>query len=244
MITAAGIIAAGDGTRLQSYAPGTPKPLVPVAGQPLIYWTVSSLKAAGIRSITLLHNSRGKAIPEYLTKQFKDIEWNFLQQDTQSSWETFRIVASQLAKSHPEFIMSTADALAGSEDVARFCFESDGAVRSGCQGSLALTSFVEDEKPLWADCGASNRITAMGPEAVDRKYVTCGLYGMTRELAQTFPPAKEYDSLRKFWIASIHEKRRILGIPLSKTVDVDRPEDIPTAEDFIQSYLLRAYASK
>lgn len=52
-ITQAMILAAGKGTRMQPLTLRTPKPLVPVAGKPLIVWHIERLAQAGIRHITL-----------------------------------------------------------------------------------------------------------------------------------------------------------------------------------------------
>ena len=64
----AGIIAAGEGSRLA--AVGAVKPLIPVAGKPLIHWIADGLRTAGASALTVLTNSRGAAVPQSLAASF------------------------------------------------------------------------------------------------------------------------------------------------------------------------------
>ena len=227
----AGIIAAGLGTRLASSHPDLPKPLVPVAGRPLCHWVAASLIQSGTREITLLHNSRGRAVRESLEKAFPQVGWTFIEADTASSWESFRLVSLALSETCEEFLMSTVDAIIPPAEVrsfAAFC------VSRGARAGLALTDFVEDEKPLWADIDAAGAVTALGEACRQRKYVTSGLYHMTGEAARRMPDAARYDSLRKFLIGLVEQGISVAGHPLSKTLDVDRPEDVIQAEGFLK----------
>ena len=52
MSIAAGIIAAGEGSRLSQAA--AIKPLIPVARRPLIHWIVDALRYAGCQQLTVL----------------------------------------------------------------------------------------------------------------------------------------------------------------------------------------------
>lgn len=230
----AGIIAAGDGRRLQAAYPETPKPLVPVGGRPLVHWIVSSLRAAGTRAVTVLLNSRGRAVRDYLSSQFAEMEWTFLERDTRSSWESFRLVGGQLARDNERFLMSTVDALVPPSELSDFIRASSRLLQEpapGCVATLALTRFVEDENPLWAELGPDGRVAVLGPEARTREFVTCGLYALSRGLARSFPPAEAHRSLRGFW-AEAAGGGRVAGIPLGATVDVDRPQDLRTADAF------------
>lgn len=228
----AGIIAAGEGLRLQGAFPALPKPMIPVRGLPLAHWTLSALRSAGVESVTLLHNSKGGLLREYLQPLFPDLRWTFLQADTRSSWESFRLVASRCAEGKAPFLVSTVDALVPPAEVARFART---ALEGGLDAALALTRFVEDEKPLWAELGSDGRVRALGEAAAKREFVTCGLYLLSPALAAAFPAPGEFSSLREFWGWAVESGRRVLGVPLAKTVDVDRPEDLPAAEALLSS---------
>ncbi|MBS1174860.1 MAG: cugP [Burkholderiaceae bacterium] len=66
MIQVAMIFAAGRGERMRPLTDTTPKPLLQVAGKPLIVWQIEALARAGIRQIVINHAWLGAQISDYL----------------------------------------------------------------------------------------------------------------------------------------------------------------------------------
>lgn len=227
MNLAAGIIAAGEGSRLAGQGPV--KPLIPVAGRPLIHWVVDGLGYAGSEKITVLTNSRGGAVPTSLKAAFPKMNFDFVTADTASSFESFRLVARRLAETDDDFVISTTDALIRTEDVRTFVASCRA---SRCDAGLALTAFVDDEKPLWADVDEVGLVTGLGADAKTKRFVTCGLYYMTKLAAGRLPAAAEHTRLRDY-LSSLTATLRVAGVILSKTLDVDRPSDLSMAERFL-----------
>lgn len=226
----AGIIAAGEGSRLAQRLPGIVKPMIPVAGRPLCHWVVDGLRSAGLSRVTVLTNSRGGAVPPSLQVSFPDMEFDFVTADTASSFESFRLVSLRLAAESESFLISTVDALIPPGEVARFLER----CRAGdAEAGLALTGHVDDEKPLWADIDASGRVTGLGEDSQARRLVTCGLYYMTRRAAERLPAAADHGRLRDFLASLVRSQARVQGVVLAKTLDVDRPEDLAAAETFL-----------
>ena len=228
----AGIIAAGDGLRLKGSHPSLIKPLVPVAGRPLCHWVVDSLRQAGVEDFTVLFNSRGRRAQESLLAAFPSLRWTFLEADTASSWESFRLVARSLAESAEDFVISTVDAIMPPSETRRFA---EAARAAGAPAALALTDFVDDEKPLWADLGADGRITALGTAARTRRHATSGLYYLTSAAVRAMPPARAHAKLRDY-LGALAAAGPVAGVVLAKTLDVDRPEDVRQAEDFVAAF--------
>lgn len=56
------ILAAGRGERMRPLTDHTPKPLLPVGGQPLIVWHLQRLAAAGVREVVINHAHLGEQI--------------------------------------------------------------------------------------------------------------------------------------------------------------------------------------
>ncbi|HDS1734349.1 N-acetylmuramate alpha-1-phosphate uridylyltransferase MurU [Pseudomonas sp. BP8] len=60
------ILAAGKGERMRPLTLHTPKPLVPVAGQPLIEYHLRALAAAGVSDVVINHAWLGQQIEDHL----------------------------------------------------------------------------------------------------------------------------------------------------------------------------------
>ena len=229
----AGIIAAGDGVRLKASHPEFIKPLIPVKGKPLCHWIVAGLREAGVSDIAVLFNTQGRRARESLLSAFPELRWTFLEKDTSSSWESFRLMAETLAAGgSDDFLISTVDAVILPGEVKRFAAR---AREMNAPAVLALTDFVDAEKPLWANLGQDCRITALGEAARGQVHATCGLYYLTAQTARSLPAAGAYGRLRDY-LAALVAEGRTTGVVLSKTLDVDRPQDVRQAEDFVTTF--------
>ncbi len=60
------ILAAGRGERMRPLTDSTPKPLLPVGGQPLILWHLQALAAAGVRDVVINQGWLGEQLPAVL----------------------------------------------------------------------------------------------------------------------------------------------------------------------------------
>ena len=60
------ILAAGRGERMRPLTDTTPKPLLPLAGKPLIHYHLESLAAAGVREVVINHAHLGHLIESAL----------------------------------------------------------------------------------------------------------------------------------------------------------------------------------
>ena len=59
------IMAGGKGTRIASIKSDVPKPMIPIAGKPILEWQIANLKACGLTEITLVIGYLGNAIQDY-----------------------------------------------------------------------------------------------------------------------------------------------------------------------------------
>jgi NDP-sugar pyrophosphorylase family protein len=135
--------------------------------------------------------------------------------------------------SDDSFLLFTVDAIFGQQTVEDFL---QGArALEDAKGVLALTPFIDDEKPLWARLDTSNRITGLGDPAHGSPLVTAGFYYFSPDIFAEIPSARirRLSALRQFLSHLLDEGYPLYGIPVPKTIDVDHPEDLVKAEAYL-----------
>jgi NDP-sugar pyrophosphorylase family protein len=227
-----GIIAAGEGRRLREDGWPMPKPLVPVAGVPLMESVIRNFVAAGITSIVAIVNEDGRACVEWARDRFPlaredgrgdALDLRFIVKATASSLESFREVAGQPGSG--PLLISTVDAWCPAAEFVRFVERARR--RPAAATVLALTPLVADERPLWARLGADGRVVALGEPAGD--LVTAGMY-LVSERARRLTPPPELGRLRELLAWLVRQGEPVYGEIVPTVVDVDRASDVALAE--------------
>lgn len=72
---------AGAGTRLRPHTYTQPKPLIPVAGKPIISFIVDSLVDAGVNEFVFIIGYLGEKIRLYVEERYPDLEVEFVTQE-------------------------------------------------------------------------------------------------------------------------------------------------------------------
>lgn len=218
-----GIIAAGEGRRLRRDGFTAPKPLVEVAGVPLIGAVLRNFEEAGVTSITIIVNEEERACVEWVRAHRAALEVEFIVKTTASSLESFREVTGR-GPAGP-MLVSTVDAWCAPEDFARFAAEA--ARRPEEATVLAVTPLVADEKPLWVTLGSEGRVRAIGDSRGG--LVTAGVYRVS-DRARRIESAPALGRLRDYlgWLLGSDEP--MYGEIIETVVDVDRREDVASAE--------------
>ena len=217
------ILAAGEGSRFRAAGWTTPKPLIPVAGVPLIEHTIRHFLAAGVPSIGLIVNEESRGVASWAQARFPSVALECLIKRTRSSFESFQTLMARAAGVRT--LVSTVDAWCADEDFARFVTVAREHPLEATV--LALTPLVADEWPLWARVDRTGRVTELGGESGD--LVTAGIYlvpAHVRRLATIAAASR----LREFLVTLVASGEPVHGVVLPAVVDVDRPEDVALAE--------------
>ncbi len=228
----AGIIAAGKGERLMAGGIEMPKPLVPIAGEPLIARAIRAAARLKVDSVACIVNDLHPAVAAYLHREKWPVPVDVVIRTTPSSMESLFGLA-QLLTEEP-FVLFTVDAVFPSGTLESFVSAAKDC-RDGL-GALALTRFVDDEKPLWVRTDGENRIVTLGEAAAESGLVTAGFYYFRPEIFDFIAAARSrgFQALRQFLGLLAQCSRPLYGIPVATTIDVDHPEDIEKAEAFLK----------
>ncbi|MDE7411695.1 MAG: NTP transferase domain-containing protein [Paramuribaculum sp.] len=227
------IIAAGEGSRLVQEGVALPKPLVQLCGQPMIKRLIDIFLQCNAQSLSVIVNEQMTQVREYLESLSFPVPFNLVVKSTPSSMHSFYEVSRKFA-ADGKFVLTTVDTIFRADDFRRYveAFESD----SSADGYMGVTSYIDDEKPLYIDVDSQMKITAFRdtPSGSDR-YISGGIYGLDSRALEVLARCVEggVSRMRNYQRALVDEGLSLRAYPFSKIIDVDHAADILTAEKFI-----------
>ncbi|MDD2961414.1 MAG: NTP transferase domain-containing protein [Muribaculaceae bacterium] len=226
------IIAAGEGSRLAQEGVKKPKPLVELNGQPMIGRLVSIFSRLNAESISIIVNNEMTEVREYIEELAKQYPINIVVKSTPSSMHSFYELSKVMKPG--KFCLTTVDTIFKERDFERYikAFEADEKY----DGMMAVTPYIEDEKPLYVDTDVDLNILAFRDSKWDEaKYVSGGIYALNEKAVDILADCIEQgvSRMRNFQRALVASGLRLYAYPIDKIIDVDHAEDIATAESFI-----------
>jgi len=230
------IIAAGEGSRLVQEGVKLPKPLVRLNGTPMIKRLIDIFMRHNPESLSIIVNEQMTQVREYIESLELPVPLRLTVKSTPSSMHSFWEVSRGFNSG--KFCLTTVDTIFRDDEFGRYIeeFEADDKA----DGYMAVTSFIDDEKPLYIDVDDNNRITAFRDEAFDGvKYISGGVYGLTAPALDTLNRCMDrgVSRMRNYQRALIDDGLNLRAYPFRKIVDVDHAGDIATAEKFISQPL-------
>ena len=231
----AGLIAAGLGERLRDGGITVPKPLIAIAGTPLVDRVLDAVAAAGIDEVVCIFNALADsdAVAHHCRARQGLPRLTIVRRTTSSSMESLFVLAPLLGDA-PALVL-TVDAVF--DPVILREFLAAAARTTGADVVLAVTSFIDDEKPLWVSLDGAGRVDALGEDAAASALVTAGFYVFAPRVFAEIAAARaaRLSALRQFLGHLLRRGYHMYGAPVGKSVDVDRPEDIAAADAFARS---------
>ena len=226
------IIAAGEGLRLQEEGINIPKPLVEINGVPLIQRIIDIGLKNGADSIACIINEESEELERYLQNNYTKQPVNLIVKSTPSSFHSLYQLNRFITA---PFLLTTTDSVFKEDEYSAFL--EYGTNNSDAYAVLAVTNFIDDEKPLYAEVEEDSRIVSLSDKNRNYEFVTGGLYLFNKDIRKYVDEAAEQGvyRLRNFLRYLLQKELRMYAYPFSKIIDVDHKLDIVKAEEFLNN---------
>ena len=228
----AAILAAGEGYRLKSIA--NFKPLAYINGTPLLELTLQNLHFHDFSSTHIIFNNEEKSMDMKKLPSLMQRHIHYFFKSTPSSMHSLYEVAKKLKLIPGEhFFVSMVDSIVSPEDsrkFLKFC-----STLSTDESAILVTKYIDDEKPLTLKADNEGYVSKFQCSVDPDTFITSGVYFFSSNI---FPPLEEMiragqDKMRNFLTTLIEKNYRIRIFEVHKTLDIDRPEDILSASEFL-----------
>lgn len=227
------IIAAGEGSRLVQEGVTLPKPLVKLNGVEMIRRLIDIFLKNNASSISIIVNEEMTQVQDYLTNLELDIPFNVVIKSTPSSMHSFFELRDFLRDG--KFCLTTVDTIFKEDEFSKYIqtFIND----SESDGMMAVTDFIDDEKPLYVDVNDRMAIKGFLDHSDNCKYISGGIYGLTPKAIDTLEACLDSGQarMRNFQRQLVADNLQLKAYPFEKIVDVDHAGDIVKAEKFLNN---------
>lgn len=227
------IIAAGEGSRLVQEGVTLPKPLVKLNGVEMIRRLIDIFLKNNASSISIIVNEEMTQVQDYLTNLELGVPFNVVIKSTPSSMHSFFELRDFLRDG--KFCLTTVDTIFKENEFSKYIqtFIND----SDSDGMMAVTDFIDDEKPLYVDVNDRMAIKGFLDHSDNCKYISGGIYGLTPKAIDTLEACLDSGQarMRNFQRQLVADNLQLKAYPFEKIVDVDHAGDIVKAEKFLNN---------
>ena len=228
-----GILAAGEGSRLAQEGIAVPKPLVTLNGEVMIDRLIRIFHENDADEIVIITNDLTQQTQQHIRQlQQTDSRIRLIVKTTPSSMHSFYELHAALGTG--KFCLTTVDTIFREDEFKEYIREFKEMEGDGL---LAVTDFVDDEKPLYIAADEQMRITGFYDERrEDTNYISGGIYGLTDTAFPTLERCIDegMSRMRNFQRQMVADELRLQAYRFTKILDLDHAADINKAEDFLR----------
>jgi dTDP-glucose pyrophosphorylase len=223
------IMAGGRGTRLRPHTENCPKPLLPVAGKPMLEHIIERAKAEGFGHFVLAIYYLGHMIEEYFGNGARwQVRIDYLREEDPLGTAG----ALSLLNPRPEipFAVSNGDVLT---DI-RYGELLDFHTRHDAAATMAVRVH-EWQHPFGVVSTRGVDIVSLEEKPISRTYVNAGIYALDPTALDALAPAGPCDMTTLFERLQADGKRTIAYAIHEPWLDVGRPDDLDHARNNSES---------
>ena len=224
------ILAAGEGSRLAQEGIELPKPLVRVNGEAMIDRLIRIFRKNGAEAIYIITNNLTPLTQKHLLQlQAMDERIHLVVKTTPSSMHSFYELRKLMGNG--KFCLTTVDTIFREDEFEQYIHTWE---QSQEDGLMAVTDYIDDEKPLYIATNNDLSITGFLDDE-PQHFISGGIYGLNESSYSVIDKciAEGQSRMRNFQRQLIKEGLRLKAYPFSKILDVDHACDIEKAEAFL-----------
>jgi NDP-sugar pyrophosphorylase family protein len=228
------ILAGGEGSRLRADGVATPKAFVQIGGRPLVFRLVETLRSLGCTSITAAIRRSVMEEAAALTQDAFDAGLVVVPCDTPSSLHT---LARGLEAVPPGPIVCTmVDTVMRAADWQHLFARADQRLQDGADACVAVTSYVDDETPLWVTRRSDGMVRSFGAEPVTPALVTGGVYFLSSGIRDLAPRVVSLgvQRMRGFLRWLVEHGYHVATADVERIVDLDTGRDLAQAVTWLR----------
>ena len=224
------ILAAGEGSRLAQEGVELPKPMVKVNGEAMIDRLIRVFNDCDAEDIYIITNNLTELTQDHLRQLQKNNEKiHLIVKTTPSSMHSFYELRKVMGNG--KFCLTTVDTIFREDEFKQYIQAWENADEDGL---MAVTDYIDDEKPLYIATDEQLNITAFLDDE-PQPYISGGIYGLSDT---SFPVIDKCISegqsrMRNFQRQLVKDGLHLKAYPFSKILDVDHASDIEKAEAFL-----------
>lgn len=227
------IISAGEGSRLSQEGSQLPKPLVEINGKAMIDRLVDIFIANGAEQIVIIINNEVQMTKNHLAelKAKSPVPVEVVVKTTPSSMHSFFELSRYLKDD--KFCLTTVDTIFGEDEFSKYITEFKSSDKDGL---MAVTDYIDDEKPLYISTDENLKITGFHDTMTEGcRYISGGIYCLTPKAVSTLERCieKGMSRMRNFQRELVSDGLDLKAYPFTKILDVDHVSDIAKAEEFL-----------
>jgi len=208
--------------------------MVSLHGEMLIDRLISVFLSNNPESIYIIINEDSEILEEHLSQTDYAFPIHIVRKSTPSSLHSFYEIV-KAAKDVENLCLTTTDTVFKENEFKQFISEFEN--NNGVDGLMAVTTFVDDESPLFVDVDASHHITAFKDKNENQTpFISGGIYCLRKKALDLVADSVENGTnrLRNFQRHMLDNGVKLKAHVFSKIVDVDHVADIHTAELFLR----------
>lgn len=238
------IIAAGEGSRLSQEGADKPKPLIELNGEAMIDRLVRIFAKNGAEEIDIIVNEIHPETKKHVLelKERLNVPVQVVCKTTPSSMHSFYEL-SPLLKDSKKFCLTTVDTIFREDEFARYI---EAFKNTQCDGMMAVTDYIDDEKPLYVSTDGEMQITGFHDsfenfeksgvaETSECRYISGGIYCLSADAIGVLEQCIESGQarMRNFQRQLVASGLKLKACAFSKILDVDHISDVEKAEEFL-----------